>query len=382
MPKASKDVNLFAISKKGKLKKRKLMLVITNTVLSILLAISVIATSLLGVYVFGISGMSVGSQNPDHHEEEGLFEELYVSTSADVSYILVCGEGWKEDGSEKLSDVIMVACLDHKAKTLNMLQIPRDLFTGTDISTYKINAVYAYPRKGESRVNALRRRLASHLGIPLDHYVTFTLKGFESAVNAIGGVDMEITAPNGLKIEDQHNIGTFYTIGPGKVHLDGNAATGFVRKRYGTKEEGYGLGDLDRVKHQRSFYAALFRKLLQTNPTTLYKMITECYEYISTDMDVNTLLGYALEVKEIDMENIGVHSVPGQYVDYRPDYLSFPLSYFSLIKSEYVKMFNQYMNPYGEPLTADKVRNRELHKELGIPTEGDWGPGSGTLDDY
>ncbi len=382
MAKTSKDVNLFQISKKGKQKRKKTMLIIANSILSVLLTISVVATALLGWYVFGISNTVVGDNNNQIQEEEGVFEDLYVSTSADVSYILVVGEGWNADGDEKLSDVIMVACLDHKAKTLNMLQIPRDLFIGTDVPTYKVNAVYAYPRKGESMVNALRRRLASHLGIPLDHYVTFTLDGFSKAVDAIGGVDIEITAPNGLKIEDQNKVGTYYVIGPGKVHLDGNSARGFVRKRYGTKEEGYGLGDLDRVKNQRTFYAALFRKLLDTNAQQLYKMVTECYNYISTDMDINTLLGYALEVKEINMDQIGMHTVPGQYVDYRPDNLTFQLSYYSLIKSKYIEVFNTYMNPYGDPITEEDVRTREMHKELGIPTEGDWSTGTGYLDDY
>ena len=382
MAKTKKDVNLFEISKKGKQKKKKLMLIVGNTVLSIFLAISVIASSLLGWYVFGLSNTVVGNNEVNSEDETGNFEDLYVSTSADVSYILVVGEGWARDGSEKLSDVIMVACLDHKANTLNMLQIPRDLFTGTDVTSHKINAVYACPRKGEARINALRRRLASHLGIPLDHYVTFTLKGFRNAVDAIGGVDMEITAPNGIKIEDQDNIGTYYTIGPGLVHLDGNAATGFVRKRKGTRDEGYVMGDLDRVKHQRVFYAGLFRKLLSTSTGQLYNMITECYSEISTDMDINTLLGYALEIKDININEIGVHNVPGQYVNYRPEGYSMKLSFYSLQKKRYVDIFNEYMNPYGEPLTLEDVRNRELHKELGIADENDWNDTTANLGDY
>lgn len=382
MAKTTKDVNLFEISKKGKEKKRRTLLIVSNVVLSIVLAVSTLATSLLGWYVFGLSNTVVGNPNADVNEETGEFEDLYVSTDADVSYILVVGEGWSKTGSEKLSDVIMVACLDHKAKTLNMLQIPRDLFAGTDVVSHKINAVYAFPRKGESRVNALRRRLASHLGIPLDHYVTFTLKGFRNAVDSIGGVDMEITAPNGIKIEDQDNIGSYYVIGPGMVHLDGNAATGFVRKRKGTREEGYVMGDLDRVKHQRMFYAALFRKLLNTNTTQLYGMIQDCYSEITTDMDVNTLLGYALEVKDIKMDEIGIHTVPGQYVNYRPEGYNAKLSYYSLQKNRYIEIFNKYMNPYGKPITVEDVRNRELHKELGIPDEKQANDTEGNLGDY
>lgn len=373
-----REIELSQYSKKNKDRFLRRLL---NTVLSVVLALSVLATVGMGIYVFKISGMNVGNSNAQI-EEEGDFEELYYSASADVSYILVVGEGWASDGSEHLSDVIMIACIDHKAKSLNMLQVPRDLFIGTDVPTNKINAVYGNPRKGENRVNALRRRLASHLGIPLDHYVTFTTKGFMNAVDIIGGVDIEITAPNGLKIEDQHNIGSFYTIGPGWVHLDGNKAAGFVRKRYGTKEEGYRLGDLDRIKHQRTFYAALFRKLMETDAGMLAELISKCNNELSTDMDVNTLLGYALEIKNINMEHIGIHTVPGQYIDYRPTANSAPLSIYSIIKSKYVEVFNKYMNPYGTPITADGIRIRELHTELGIPTEGDWSSGTGFLDEY
>lgn len=377
----SGDIEFSRISKNAKKKKGLALYVVLTTVFSVVLVVSLLATVGMGIYVFKISDKNVGNQNAQQ-EEEGLYEELYLSNSPDVSYILVVGEGWAADGSEHLSDVIMVACIDHKAKTLNMLQIPRDLFIGTDVRTNKINAVYGTPREKESRVNALRRRLASHLGIPLDHYVTFTTEGFMKAVDIIGGVDINITAPNGLKIEDQHNIGSYYTIGPGWVHLDGNEAAGFVRKRYGTKEEGYGLGDLDRIKHQRTFYAALFKKLVDTDAATLYELINGCSAWLSTDMDVNTLLGYALEIKDIDMEQIGIHTVPGQYVDYRPTANSAPLSIYSIIKSKYVETFNKYMNPYGDPITVDGIRIRELHTELGIPTEGDWSEGTGFLDEY
>lgn len=373
-----KDINLFQISKKGKQKKRRTMLILANSVLGVILAISVLATSVMGAYVFGISGMSLGNTSGQHEEEPGIYEELYVSTSEDVSYILVVGEGWAADGSEKLSDVIMVACVDHKAQTLNMVQIPRDMFIGTDVPTYKTNAVYAYPRSGESNVNALRRRLASHLGIPLDHYITFTLKGFRDAVDAIGGVDFVVTAENGLKIEDQDNIGTFYTIGPGEVHLDGNMATGLVRKRYGTKEEGYRLGDPDRMKMQRTFYAALLKKLQNTSVAQLSNLVAKCYNYFSTDLDVNSLLGYALEIKNIGFDQISIHPIAGQYVQYKPSNYHSKLSYYSIHKEDYVELFNTYLNPYGETLTVDDIRIRELHTELGIAKETAWGDQGGT----
>ncbi len=347
-----------------------------NVVCSLVLIISTLA--LTGMLALGMHPLQ--ENDPDHPAEEtasGL-EPLPTSTHHNSSYILVLGT----DNSNGLTDMILVACMDHEKNTMNFLQITRDLYIGDDIPSGKINAVYANARKGENKINALRRRLGSYLGIPIDHYVTFNLEGFRNMVDAIGGVDINIAQEDGIDVED-FTTGEHYIMGPGPVHLDGNKAESFVRKRYQTKhmDKGYALGDVSRVQQQRVFYAALAKKLQSMSLGQLTSAATQCYKEITTDLSIGEMLGYAQEMQQVDMSNILMKSVPGQFCETRLDGEEYRLDYYSIHKEEYVEMFNAYFNPYGEALTVDGIQIEELHRLVGDKYEPSVEDGGGTLEE-
>ena len=288
--------------------KRKKIKRIVNIVASIVLTVSVLLTGVMGAGLWAL-GMNI---NDETELEEGDFEKLFVSADSKVSYILVLGV----DPQETLTDIIIVACIDHEKNTLNFLQIPRDTYIGDDVPTKKVNAVYGNPRQGEARINALRRRLSSYFGIPLDHYVRFTIKGFANCIDSLGGitVNIETKNPNGIDIMNPFTK-IHERIGPGVVTLTGPQAVGFVRKRTGVKD-GYVKGDIDRIEAQREVYVSLAKKLQAMSTGQMVSVAKNCYSEIATDMSINQILGYAEEVKAISMEQIGIYAVPGQFETY------------------------------------------------------------------
>lgn len=338
----------FAVKKAMKIRKA------VNIITSVILTFSVLLSGLMGYYLI-ISDDNVGGLKTGDVVSDG-YEELDYSENNDATYMLVCGV----DLSEKLTDIIVVVCFDHAKNTISCLQIPRDTFIDYDVPTCKMNAVYGSVRKGESNINALRRKLSSHFGIPIDHYVIFTVDGFMNVVDAVGGVKINITQKGGIKIEDQKTYQQ-YTIGPGWVTLDGNAAAGFVRKRHG-RETGYGKGDISRLEAQRLMYVALVKKLKSMGVGTMANVTKSCYNEISTDMTVNQLLGYAKAAKSVEFSNFSVFTLPGQCCTYKK------LSMYSLHKQEYVDLYNNNFNPYGEALTVDSIKAIELHTAQGIAT--------------
>lgn len=392
-PADKESLRMFYMTRKGRAlrnfkRKKKIITVLT----SIVLVIASIATVALGGVVIaldkkmfaGNASMGTGSENSDAASKYG---EVEYNEHEGVSYILVVGIDNKDQyGSSAAlnveggyhSDVIAVACLDHKTKKVNVMQIPRDLFIGTDIPSKKINAVYAFPREGESSINALRRRLAGYLGIKIDHYVIFTVQGFMDVVDALGGLDIYIHQKNGIYITDQFTYKD-YKIGPGWVKLNGNQAAGFARKRHGTRDEGYVLGDPDRLEAQRIMYVSLFKRLLNMSMTEMYSVATKCWDDIATSMTVQDIIGYALEVKGLKLTDISVWGMPGQQLSYRHYDESYALSYYSVHKQEYVDMWNEHMNPYGEKITVDGIKVRELHTELGVPYEPNYFEKGGSL---
>ncbi len=334
----------------GNRRKRRMIKRTVNVVASIVLVISVLVTAAMGSYL-AISGIKPGGIKAE--KEEGEFDSLTFSKSSGVSYILVVGV----DPQETLTDILVVACIDHDRNTVNFMQIPRDTFAGDDIPTRKMNAVYGNPRKGEAKINALRRRISSYFGFPLDHYCLFTINGFIKVIDALGGVTINIEQKNGIEIMDPKTFKT-ERIGPGWVTLTGNQATGFVRKRTGTSD-GYYKGDIARIEAQRLVYIALAKKLKSMSAGQMLNVAKKCYSEISTDMNINKILGYATEVKEISLENMGVYAVPGQSVTYKK------LSMWSPHKAEYIELYNTYMNPYGDPITEKDINMVELHTLLG-----------------
>ncbi|MCI8360581.1 MAG: LCP family protein [Clostridiales bacterium] len=344
-----------------------------NILCSLALVLSSLA--LTGMLALGLHPFEQGEQdNPS--EAPGAFEPLPVSTHHNSSYILVVGT----DNSAGLTDVILVACIDHEKDTMSMLQITRDLYIGGDIPSGKVNAVYANAREGESHINALRRRLGSYLGIPIDHYVTFNLENFRHMVDAIGGVDINVTQERGIDVED-FTTGKHYIMGPGPVHLDGHKAESFVRKRYQTKhmDPGYALGDVSRVQQQRVFYAALAMKLKNMSMGQVTKVAATCYNEITTDLSVGELLGYAKEIKQVSLENVVMKSVPGQFCETKLSGQDYRLDYYSIHKKQYVEMFNEFFNPYGEPISADSIKIKELHTLVGDKYEPSVANNGGTL---
>ena len=331
--------------------KRKKIKRIVNIVASIVLTVSVLLTGVMGAGLWAL-GMDI---NDETELEEGDFEKLFVSADSKVSYILVLGV----DPQETLTDIIIVACIDHEKNTLNFLQIPRDTYIGDDVPTKKVNAVYGNPRQGEARINALRRRLSSYFGIPLDHYVRFTIKGFANCIDSLGGITVNVETKNPSGIDIMNPFTQIHErIGPGVVTLTGPQAVGFVRKRTGVKD-GYVKGDIDRIEAQREVYVSLAKKLQAMSTGQMVSVAKNCYSEIATDMSINQILGYAEEVKAISMEQIGIYAVPGQFETYHR------LSMWSPHKDEYVEIFNTYFNPYGLPISSADIQMIELHAKLG-----------------
>jgi LCP family protein required for cell wall assembly len=107
-----------------------------------------------------------------------------------------------------------------------MLSIPRDLWVivpgfGED----RINTAhfYAEAQQPGSGPEAALLTVRQNFGIDVDHYVRIRFEGFREVVDALGGVDIELTEP-------------MAGYPPGKHHLTGRKALAFVRNRQGSDD--------------------------------------------------------------------------------------------------------------------------------------------------
>lgn len=339
-------IDLNSMSRKARKKKVSVPLIVTNVFLSLLLVFSTVV--FCGTTYLGKS--LADRDKIDTHEQDD-FENIMVSTDENVAYFLVCGV----DLSENLTDIIMVVCYDLKAKKVNILQIPRDTFIGTDVPTGKVNAVYGHPRTGESKIKCLMRRINTEFGLPLDYYITVTIKGTEKIIDAMGGVDINLKRSYTL-IDDTTSPQTKKYFETGKQHLSGQWATALIRHR-----SSYDQGDMGRIKAQRSVYAAIMKKMINIDAVQMFNIVKDCMNDVSTNLTVGQALGYAKEARSLSLKKVKVMSIPGQSGYYNPTGAQ-TLSYYSVHKDKFVQMLNLYFLPYrNTPITAEDIEVRELH---------------------
>ena len=160
------------------------------------------------------------------------------------------------------TDTIMLL---HTGSGPNLLMsIPRD--SQVEIpgrGSGKINAAYAY---GGAKL--LTRTIESETGIRVDDYVEIGLGGLAGVVDAVGGIEICPTQNMKDKLAK-------LDIEKGCQEVDGATALGYARSRHTS-----GIGDIDRVKHQREVVAAVGDKVLSPwtfiNPVRYWNLSWRC----------------------------------------------------------------------------------------------------------
>ena len=94
------------------------------------------------------------------------------------------------------TDTMILASIDLRARRLVLLSMPRDLWV--DIPGYgegRINTAYylgeSYAARGGGPALA-KETVAAALDVPVDYYVAIDFAGFVEAIDAIGGLDIEV----------------------------------------------------------------------------------------------------------------------------------------------------------------------------------------------
>ncbi|PRQ10503.1 LytTR family transcriptional regulator [Corynebacterium sp. 13CS0277] len=140
------------------------------------------------------------------------------------------------------TDTIMVLHMGLTGKP-TLLSIPRDSYVAVPgYGMDKINAAFAL-----GGPELLVATVEQSTGLHIDHYAEVGFGGFAGMVDAVGGVTL---CPDQDIDDPLANL----QVAAGCQEMDGPTALGFVRTR-ATAE-----GDLDRVRRQREFFAALVEK--------------------------------------------------------------------------------------------------------------------------
>ena len=107
-----------------------------------------------------------------------------------VTNILLIGNDSRENGEDGRSDAMILLSISTKTKTIQMISLLRDTYVeipGHDGN--RLNAAYAF---GGPKL--LMETIEENFQIPVSHYVLVNFEAFANLVDAVGGVDLELTS--------------------------------------------------------------------------------------------------------------------------------------------------------------------------------------------
>ncbi|TCO79025.1 LCP family protein [Marinisporobacter balticus] len=220
--------------------------------------------------------------------------------------VLVVGVDAKDDKSAKTArtDTMMLATFDPNTKKVDVISIPRD------------TRVVIRNRKGKDKINAAHvyggmdlsmKAVKDLLGIPVHYYIKVNYSGVAKIVDDVGGV--EVNVPKDMKYYDpKADPPLKINLKKGVQVLDSNKAMQFLRFR-----KGYANQDLGRINAQHDFLTALSDKLL--SPKTIVKLpklVKTFSTYVDTNIPISTMTSYALQAKDIKIQDIHMITIPGE----------------------------------------------------------------------
>lgn len=280
------------------------------------------------------------------------------SVNGRVNVLLLGIAGGTHEGPN-LTDTIMVASYDLKANQVYLMSIPRDLWLPSLQS--KANSVYQIGLLQNNGLGLSKTVIGNILGIPISYALRLDFRGFISAIDTLGGLDISVDktfddynypidgkgndlcgyqekemdfsedqasklniepgkkkvfiAPDGSIATDsaQEDLGAKYFtcryehihFDKGFNHMDGTTALKFVRSRHGTNGE---ASDFARSKRQEKVIEEVKAKILSfetlTNPDRISELFTTFGRSIDTDISVKD----ALEFYKLSRKSTGTHS--------------------------------------------------------------------------
>ena len=251
-------------------------------------------------------------------------DNLYINSNLpdNVINILLLGVDTREaelvDKDIKRADVQMILSYNLDNGSIKLSSILRDTlvtnpFTGKNSA---INESYSsYDEKNIFHDNP-ERSLATvnyNFEMNIPYYVTINFHGVAAIVDALGGVDVDLTKGEAwninyyLKKNGKKIARTYDTLAKGEKrqalevrdgvqHLDGIQALMYARLRKSLSSKYDMGGDWKRTERARHLLDLLLQKVLKMDAMDILDLAGTAIEYVNSNMNIDTILDLMLKV--------------------------------------------------------------------------------------
>ncbi len=257
----------------------------------------------------------LGEDRPDEVEVEGPKDPINILVMGSDTRE---GSGNKIDGEAAgpgLSDTTILIHLAADRQSAYGVSIPRDSL---------VERPECFDKDGDSIPGATSamwnaafatggpactiRQFEQLTGIRINNYVVVDFNGFQDMVDAIDGV--EVCVPQDIN-DQAHGI----VIKAGTREISGKEALSYVRVRH---VEGTDGSDIQRIKRQQAFIAAMANKVMSGNtlarPDRLIGFLNAATKSLTTDIEnIGRMARIGVEFKDTGLQRIQFITVPWQY---------------------------------------------------------------------
>lgn len=232
-----------------------------------------------------------------------------------INILLVGEEAILDKGHRGRTDSIMIATINVKEKSLKLTSIMRDLYLQIPgYSDNKINAAFNI-----GGMDLLVQALNQDFALKLDGYVKVDFDSFEKIIDALGGVEITLSAEEANYLNRTNYISKpeYRNVREGTQILNGNQALGYSRVRY--VANGDQANDFGRTQRQRAVLSALFQKYKSKSVVELLALMPDVLSLVTTDLSKTSIIEYlylAVTLKQDELQTMRI-PVEGAYYSAR-----------------------------------------------------------------
>ena len=254
--------------------------------LRILLVLLIIIVIIAGIAV-GYVTNKLGQITVEEIDETaiGIDEETQEGLSGYRNIALLGIDSREDDyGVGNRSDCIIIASLDEKTKQIKLISVYRDTYMQIEEKGKQVldKVTHAYAYGGAQ--NTLKA-LNTNLDLNITEYVTVNFDAVIAAVDAMGGVTINIDSSELKYINDyidataqSSGVSSSHITKTGSQTLDGVQAVAYSRIRYTSG------GDYKRTERMRTVIEAMLNKAKTLSISQLNKLIDTVLPRVSTNI--------------------------------------------------------------------------------------------------
>jgi len=244
-----------------------------------------------------------------------------VLQDKEITNILIIGSDTRDPNANGRSDAMMLLTINKKTRSFHLTSLMRAIYVSIPNdpdpaysknwqANYMLNAAHTW---GGPRL--LMKTVQRNFRVEVSRYVATDFSGFEKAIDAIGGVTIDLTAAEAKYLNSLEGR----SLKAGPQLLMGKTALNYSRIR---KID----SDFKRMERQRKVIKALFDKLLASDPGTLTKTVESIMPMIKTNLTDGEMMAMVMNV--------------GSYRNYSFDQLMLPLETYKAMKT--IKKMEMY----------------------------------------